>query len=73
VDRLAEGPDERRWYQRCAFCSYEDLEHHPGCTWAKYLRAALRHGNGVVVVLAGRDAERHGALVQPGTLADRPT
>ena len=34
MDRLAEGPGTRRWYQRCAWCSFEELEHHPACTWA---------------------------------------
>jgi hypothetical protein len=28
-----------RWWQRCFFCSYEELRHNSGCSWAAMLRA----------------------------------
>ena len=59
MDRLAEGPGTRRWYQRFARCSFEELEHHPACTWAKMLRAAARCPYGIVVILSGHEWSIH--------------
>ena len=58
-DRFSQGPGNRRWYQRCAWCSFEELEHHPACMWAKMLRVARRTPFGIVVVLSGRDWTRY--------------
>ena len=41
----------RRWWQRCAWCSYEDLEHHHGCAWAAFLRVCRWSETGVLVVV----------------------
>jgi hypothetical protein len=50
-----------RWWRRCSFCCWDDYgTHHPGCLWAKFLRAGRWSENGILVVLADGSSCIHG-------------
>jgi hypothetical protein len=60
---------ESKWFRRCAFCSYEDMEHHGGCTWAAFLRAAAWSPNGLVVALASGWPDAEAAVLVRGPVS----